>query len=134
MIMQAKKYMYIEHQYPFQNFTLTYYMCEALKANPQLKVVIVTPIKTDLPSGLVGEIFDWSQDHSMEHDGDGCDDGDGDGGDGDDCDGGAGDDGDGDGVGCGVVLWRSLTVMVIAVVFFLWCSHRTLAHDLSDGT
>jgi len=30
-------------------------------------VIIVTPVKTDLPSGLVGELFDWSQDHIIEH-------------------------------------------------------------------
>jgi hypothetical protein len=39
-------------------------MCEMLKSNPELRVIIVTPVKTDLPTGLVGEIFDWSQDHS----------------------------------------------------------------------
>ncbi|EGC32863.1 hypothetical protein DICPUDRAFT_155142 [Dictyostelium purpureum] len=67
MILNAKEFLYIEHQYPFQNFTLTYYMCEALKANPNLHLLIVTPVKTDLPSGLVGELFDWSQDHIIKH-------------------------------------------------------------------
>lgn len=27
-------------------------------------MIIVTAIKTDLPTGIVGELFDWSQDHS----------------------------------------------------------------------
>ncbi|EGG14021.1 phospholipase D [Cavenderia fasciculata] len=67
MILNAKEFLYIEHQYPFQNFTLTYYMCEALKAKPNLHILIVTPVKTDLPSGLVGELFDWSQDHIIRH-------------------------------------------------------------------
>ncbi|GAM27224.1 hypothetical protein SAMD00019534_103990 [Acytostelium subglobosum LB1] len=67
MITNAKEFLYIEHQYPFQNFTLTYYMCEALKTNPKLQILIVTPVRTDLPSGLVGELFDWSQDHIIRH-------------------------------------------------------------------
>eukprot|EP01102_Stenamoeba_stenopodia_P013684 TRINITY_DN4473_c1_g1_i1.p1 TRINITY_DN4473_c1_g1~~TRINITY_DN4473_c1_g1_i1.p1 ORF type:complete len:974 (+),score=221.89 TRINITY_DN4473_c1_g1_i1:104-3025(+) len=67
MITNAKKYLYFEHQYPFQNGALTYYMCEALQQNPDLKVIIVTAVKTDLPSGIVGELFDWSQDHIIEH-------------------------------------------------------------------
>ena len=28
MITGAKKFIYFEHQYPFQNFALTYYMCQ----------------------------------------------------------------------------------------------------------
>eukprot|EP01112_Ceratiomyxa_fruticulosa_P012371 TRINITY_DN3420_c0_g1_i1.p1 TRINITY_DN3420_c0_g1~~TRINITY_DN3420_c0_g1_i1.p1 ORF type:complete len:1058 (-),score=232.48 TRINITY_DN3420_c0_g1_i1:937-4110(-) len=67
LVLGAKKFLYVEHQYPFQNFTLAYYMCEALRSNPNLKVLIVTPVKTDLPSGLVGELFDWSQDHIIKH-------------------------------------------------------------------
>jgi len=63
----AKHFLYIEHQYPFENFTLTHCLCEALKMNKNLKVIIVTAIKTDLPTGLVGELFDWSQDHIIEH-------------------------------------------------------------------
>jgi hypothetical protein len=63
----TSKFLYIEHQYPFENFTLTYCLCEALKSNKNLKVIIVTAIKTDLPTGLVGELFDWSQDHSEYH-------------------------------------------------------------------
>jgi hypothetical protein len=61
---KASKFLYIEHQYPFENFTLTHCLCESLKTNKNLKVIIVTAIKTDLPTGLVGELFDWSQDHS----------------------------------------------------------------------
>lgn len=67
MIKSARKFLYIEHQYPFQNFSLTHYMCEALKSNPELKVIVVTPIKTDLPTGIVGEFFNWSQDHIIDH-------------------------------------------------------------------
>jgi len=66
-IQGAKRSLYVEHQYPFQNFALTYYLCEALKSNPNLKVIIVSPIKSDLPTGLVGDLFDWSQDHIIEH-------------------------------------------------------------------
>ena len=36
--MTAKEYIYFEHQYPFQNGALTYYMCEALRRNPKLLV------------------------------------------------------------------------------------------------
>eukprot|EP00002_Diphylleia_rotans_P011635 TRINITY_DN2293_c0_g1_i12.p1 TRINITY_DN2293_c0_g1~~TRINITY_DN2293_c0_g1_i12.p1 ORF type:complete len:668 (+),score=109.92 TRINITY_DN2293_c0_g1_i12:987-2990(+) len=63
MIQKAKKFIYIEHQYPFQNFTLAQAMCESLVANPNLKVIIIAPLKTDLPSGIVGDLFDQSQDH-----------------------------------------------------------------------
>lgn len=42
-------------------------MCEALRSNPLLQVVIVTAIKTDLPTGLVGDLVDWSQDHITQH-------------------------------------------------------------------
>lgn len=66
LISQARRFLYVEHQYPFQNFALTYYLCEALKANKDLKVIIVTSVKTDLPTGLVGDLFDWSQDHSIQ--------------------------------------------------------------------
>lgn len=34
------------------------------KENKDLHVLIVLPVKTDLPTGLVGELVDWSQDHS----------------------------------------------------------------------
>lgn len=64
IIMSAKKYLYFEHQYPFQNYHLTRLLCQALERNPELKVIILSPIKSDLPSGLVGEFVDWSQDHS----------------------------------------------------------------------
>lgn len=62
-ILQAKKHLYIEHQYPFQNYALTHCMRQALRDNPELKVIIIAPFKTDLPSGIVGELFDQSQDH-----------------------------------------------------------------------
>jgi phosphatidylserine/phosphatidylglycerophosphate/cardiolipin synthase-like enzyme len=67
LLQNARKFLYIEHQYPFQNFALAYTLCEALKKNPELQVIIVTPVKTDLPTGLVGELFDWSQDHIIDH-------------------------------------------------------------------
>ena len=67
MIRKAKKFLFVEHQYPFQNFALTYEMCEALRRNDKLKVIIITPVKTDLPTGLVGDLVDWSQDHIISH-------------------------------------------------------------------
>lgn len=67
MIKSAEHFLYVEHQYPFQNFALTQLMCEQLKQKPELQLIVVTPIKTDLPSGLVGELFDWSQDHIIQH-------------------------------------------------------------------
>ena len=66
-IRRAKRFLFIEHQYPFHNWGLSHEMCEALAANPLLKVVIVTAIKTDLPTGIVGDIVDWSQDHITQH-------------------------------------------------------------------
>ncbi len=67
VIRRAKRFLFIEHQYPFHNWGLSHEMCEALRANPRLKVVIVTAIKTDLPTGIVGDIVDWSQDHITQH-------------------------------------------------------------------
>ena len=67
MLMSAKESIYIEHQYPFQNAALTYYMCEALRTNPKLFLIVITPIKTDLPGGIVGDFIDWSQDHIIDH-------------------------------------------------------------------
>ncbi len=64
MVAGARRFLYLEHQYPFQNFALTYYMCQALRTNPQLLLLIVTPVQTDLPRGIVGEWIDWSQDQS----------------------------------------------------------------------
>jgi len=65
--MNAKSFLYLEHQYPFHNYPLTHFMCQSLKKNPNLRVLIVTPVKTDLPTGLVGELVDWSQDHIIQH-------------------------------------------------------------------
>lgn len=39
---------------------------QALRNNPSLLVIIVAPVKTDLPRGIVGEWIDWSQDQSMQ--------------------------------------------------------------------
>lgn len=38
LLQNARKFLYIEHQYPFQNFALAYTLCEALKKNPELQV------------------------------------------------------------------------------------------------
>jgi phosphatidylserine/phosphatidylglycerophosphate/cardiolipin synthase-like enzyme len=64
IINSAKEYIYFEHQWPFHNFVLTQCMCEALNRNPDLHVIIVAPIKTDLPKGFVGSYLDMSQDQS----------------------------------------------------------------------
>jgi phosphatidylserine/phosphatidylglycerophosphate/cardiolipin synthase-like enzyme len=66
LIRNAKDYIYIEHQYPFHNFALTHCLCEALQRNKNLRVIIVTPVKTDLPTGIVGKLLDMSQDDSMK--------------------------------------------------------------------
>ena len=63
-IVSARKILYLEHQYPFQNGAIANAMCESLRQNPELRLIVVTPIKTDLPTGLLGEFFNWSQDHS----------------------------------------------------------------------
>eukprot|EP01080_Neovahlkampfia_damariscottae_P002887 gene2887-4730_t len=67
IINSAKEYLYFEHQWPFHNFVLTQCMCDALKRNPDLYVIMVAPIKTDLPKGFVGSMLDMSQDHIDEH-------------------------------------------------------------------
>lgn len=67
MIKSAERFLYVEHQYPFQNFALTQLMCDQLRQKPDLQLIVVTPIKTDLPTGVVGELFDWSQDHIIQH-------------------------------------------------------------------
>merc|ERR1711963_496384 len=67
LLLSAKSFIFIEHQYPFQNGAITYYMCEALRRNPELKLLIVTAVKTDLPTGILGDLFDWSQDHIIDH-------------------------------------------------------------------
>lgn len=65
LIVNAKRSIYFEHQYPFQNYQLTRLMCQTLERNPDLKIIILAPVKSDLPTGLVGDIVDWSQDHSL---------------------------------------------------------------------
>jgi len=67
MISGAKSFLYLEHQYPFHNYPLTYFMCQALQQNPNLLLLIVTPVKTDLLTGFVGNFVDWSQDHIIQH-------------------------------------------------------------------
>jgi phosphatidylserine/phosphatidylglycerophosphate/cardiolipin synthase-like enzyme len=47
MLRRAKRTLYIEHQYPFHNWALTYELCEALRANPGLRVLIVTAVKVE---------------------------------------------------------------------------------------
>lgn len=67
IINNASNYLYFEHQYPFQNFILTQCMCDALKKNKKLHLIMIIPIKTDLPTGIVGSYLDMSQDHINEH-------------------------------------------------------------------
>mmetsp|Transcript_9273 Transcript_9273/g.28660 ORF Transcript_9273/g.28660 Transcript_9273/m.28660 type:complete len:930 (+) Transcript_9273:154-2943(+) len=67
ILYEAKESLYIEHQYPFQNAAISFHMCEALRRNPKLKVIIVTPVRTDLPSGVVGHVFSWSRDRMLDH-------------------------------------------------------------------
>ncbi len=108
MIINARQFLFLEHQYPFQNFALTYCMTQTLQKNPNLYVfnpielsirmnarvhvcaplrvclnssflgiflftlflcrmlLIILPVKTDLPGGFIGEFIDWSQDHSKQ--------------------------------------------------------------------
>lgn len=40
LISSAKNFIYVEHQYPFQNYALTYFLCQALQSNVKLKVII----------------------------------------------------------------------------------------------
>lgn len=65
-IASAKHYVYVEHQYCFQNYSLTRELIAALEANPKLRVIIVCPVTTDLPNGIVGELVDAAQDHINE--------------------------------------------------------------------
>jgi len=67
MIQNAQDYIYMEHQYPFQNAALTQVMIDALKSKPKLKLIVITPVKTDLPTGFVGDLIDMSQDHIIDH-------------------------------------------------------------------
>eukprot|EP01119_Soliformovum_irregulare_P018865 TRINITY_DN5871_c0_g1_i2.p1 TRINITY_DN5871_c0_g1~~TRINITY_DN5871_c0_g1_i2.p1 ORF type:complete len:541 (+),score=138.32 TRINITY_DN5871_c0_g1_i2:1159-2781(+) len=67
VITSAKKFLYIEHQYPFHSYALCHVMCQTLRKNPNLRILIITPIKTDLPTGVLGEWVDWSQDHITQH-------------------------------------------------------------------
>lgn len=67
IIGSAQRFLYVEHQYPFHNFTLTHLMCEQLRRQPDLKLIVVTPIRTDLPTGIVGNLIDMSQDHINEN-------------------------------------------------------------------
>ncbi|XP_049850459.1 uncharacterized protein LOC126322621 [Schistocerca gregaria] len=67
MIKSSRRFLYVEHQYPFQNVYLTQLMCEQLKTNSDLQLIILTAAKTDLPRGLIGDLFDWSQDHIVRH-------------------------------------------------------------------
>mmetsp|Transcript_14128 Transcript_14128/g.21372 ORF Transcript_14128/g.21372 Transcript_14128/m.21372 type:complete len:966 (+) Transcript_14128:289-3186(+) len=67
LIRSAKSHIYVEHQYPFHNITLTQVMIDALNYNKNLRLLIVCPIKTDLPSGMVGSMLDISQDDIDKH-------------------------------------------------------------------
>lgn len=67
LIHNAQDFIYMEHQYPFQNAALTQCMIDTLKRNSKLKIIIITPVKTDLPTGVVGDLIDMSQDHIVDH-------------------------------------------------------------------
>jgi phosphatidylserine/phosphatidylglycerophosphate/cardiolipin synthase-like enzyme len=64
LISNAHEFLYIEHQYPFHDVSLTQALCERLRVNTNLKVIIIMPVKSDLPSGIVGSWLDMSQDQS----------------------------------------------------------------------
>lgn len=55
-IKRAKLSIYIENQFPFQNEFITKILCKRLKEQKRLKVIIVGPLKPNLP-GLVGSIL-----------------------------------------------------------------------------
>lgn len=63
LIRNAQDYVYVEHQYPFQNYSLAQCMLQALNTNQNLKLIVITCIKTDLPTGFVGSMLDISQTH-----------------------------------------------------------------------
>jgi phosphatidylserine/phosphatidylglycerophosphate/cardiolipin synthase-like enzyme len=66
LISNAHDFLYIEHQYPFHDVSLTQCLCERLRMNENLKVIIIMPVKSDLPSGVVGSLLDMSQDQSKK--------------------------------------------------------------------
>ena len=55
-ILRAESLLYIEHQY-IQSPAIARCIRDALSTKPALKVIIVTAVKTDLPVGLVGRLF-----------------------------------------------------------------------------
>jgi phosphatidylserine/phosphatidylglycerophosphate/cardiolipin synthase-like enzyme len=67
LISNANESLYIEHQYPFHDVSLTQCLCERLRMNQNLKVIIIMPVKSDLPSGVVGTLLDMSQDQIFEN-------------------------------------------------------------------
>jgi phosphatidylserine/phosphatidylglycerophosphate/cardiolipin synthase-like enzyme len=67
LIRSAQDFIYVEHQYPFHNVSLTQCLCEALQNNKNLKIILIVPVRTDLPTGIVGQYFDASQDQIDEH-------------------------------------------------------------------
>eukprot|EP00658_Telonema_sp_P-2_P021349 TRINITY_DN18503_c0_g1_i4.p1 TRINITY_DN18503_c0_g1~~TRINITY_DN18503_c0_g1_i4.p1 ORF type:complete len:376 (+),score=74.00 TRINITY_DN18503_c0_g1_i4:169-1296(+) len=56
VIRGCKSLLYIEHQY-IQDPTIVQAICDALTEHPQLRVLIMTCIHTDLPRGLVGSLI-----------------------------------------------------------------------------
>merc|ERR1712130_902046 len=54
LIRNAQEYLYVELQYPFHNVSLTQCLCEALQRNVNLKVIMIVPVRTDLPTGFIG--------------------------------------------------------------------------------
>ena len=55
-IRKAKKSIYIENQFPFQNEFITRILCKRLQEQKNLKVIIVGPMEPNLP-GLIGSIL-----------------------------------------------------------------------------
>lgn len=55
-IRKAKNSIYIENQFPFQNEFVTRILCKRLQEQKNLKVIIVGPMKPNLP-GLIGSIL-----------------------------------------------------------------------------
>jgi len=58
-IHRAESLLYIEHQY-VQAPAIAKCLRDALRAKPNLRIIIVTAVKTDLPVGLAGRIFNAS--------------------------------------------------------------------------
>ncbi|KAL0487482.1 phospholipase D [Acrasis kona] len=67
LISNAQDCLYIEHQYPFHDVSLTQCLCDRLQSNQNLRVIVMMPVKSDLPGGIVGSLLDISQDQIFEN-------------------------------------------------------------------